>query len=193
MHGDNGRKFKDLQLPVAPKLALFGPCQLSTRVLSTYRNKYLPHALSTFWKVKQRQLAFDFPYSHQASRYLDIMLASDAKSNMDSSTLKSGTPSFDEKRAEKLEEARLGSSDSTTADSTHEAARKSMTESHGADLKKIASTRSAKEVTEELHQIMTSGEGIEYPTGAKLGLISLALCKFPFISSMATSVSKNFF
>jgi hypothetical protein len=31
---------------------------------------------------------------------------------------------------------------------------------------------------------MTSGEGIEYPTGVKLGLISLALCLSVFLMAL---------
>lgn len=112
------------------------------------------------------------------------MLAADDKSNMDASTLKSGTPSFDEKRAEKVEETRLGSSDSTVP-STKETAPESTTKAHDGDLAKVMSVKSAKEVTEEMNRIMTSGEGVEYPTGAKLGLISLALCEYHLIPSDA--------
>jgi hypothetical protein len=185
---------KDFPAGLAPvATAVPSPCPSAmssvnkglNRLIEIIRSRALSFRLS---QSKQRE----FPYSHQASRYSDIMLASDEKSNMDSSTMKSGTPSFDEKRAEKVEEARLGSRDSTTADSTRDAPRESMSENHGADLKQVASTRSAKEVTEELNRIMTSGEGVEYPTGAKLGLISLALCKSCFlVCSMVTNVIKE--
>lgn len=45
------------------------------------------------------------------------------------------------------------------------------------------------DTTVELTKIMTSAEGVEYPTGLKLGLISLALCLSVFlIALVCTSV-----
>lgn len=107
-----------------------------------------------------------------------MLSADDQKSlsNMDNaSTLrKSPTPSLNEKAvATGSISSREGSSSptpSTTKNGVHE--------QHNA-LEKVTTTRSIKSVAEaqkDLDRIMTSGEGVEYPTGAKLALISLALC-----------------
>ncbi|PQE27354.1 putative DHA14-like major facilitator ABC transporter protein [Rutstroemia sp. NJR-2017a WRK4] len=53
----------------------------------------------------------------------------------------------------------------------------------------LKKTRSAKEVqAEELQRINTSAEGVEYPTGVKLGLISLALCLSVFLMALDNSI-----
>jgi hypothetical protein len=47
---------------------------------------------------------------------------------------------------------------------------------------------SAKEAQAELTKIMTSGEGVEYPTGMKLNLISLALCLSVFLMALDNTI-----
>ncbi|KAH7382083.1 putative HC-toxin efflux carrier [Cadophora sp. MPI-SDFR-AT-0126] len=53
------------------------------------------------------------------------------------------------------------------------------------DLKKV---KTAKEAQEELNRVMTSGEGIEYPTSLKLGLITLALCLSVFLMALDNTI-----
>ncbi|KAL3423692.1 major facilitator superfamily transporter [Phlyctema vagabunda] len=49
--------------------------------------------------------------------------------------------------------------------------------------------QSAREVAAaELQKVMTSGEGIEYPTGVKLGLISLSLCLSVFLMALDNTI-----
>ncbi len=45
--------------------------------------------------------------------------------------------------------------------------------------------KTEKEV--ELTRVMTSAEGVEYPTGVKLGLISLALCLSVFLIALVVT------
>ncbi|KAI9650269.1 MFS sugar transporter [Ciborinia camelliae] len=53
----------------------------------------------------------------------------------------------------------------------------------------LKKTKSAAEVhQEELNRVMTSVEGIEYPTGVKLQLISLALCLSVFLMALDNSI-----
>jgi len=52
-------------------------------------------------------------------------------------------------------------------------------------LKKVIS---AAEAQAELSKIMTSGEGVEYPTGLKLNLISLALCLSVFLMALDNTI-----
>ncbi|KAG0650946.1 Aspyridones efflux [Hyphodiscus hymeniophilus] len=60
-------------------------------------------------------------------------------------------------------------------------------EDHG--LKQVTSkAMSAKEAQEELTKVMTSGEGVEYPTGMKLNLISLALCLSVFLMALDNTI-----
>lgn len=104
-----------------------------------------------------------------------MLSADDQKSNMDASTLnKSPTPSLDEKAA-----AREPSISSRESLSSPTPSTKNVTHEHHHALEKVTTTRSIKSAAEaqkDLDRIMTSGEGVEYPTGAKLALISLALC-----------------
>jgi hypothetical protein len=108
------------------------------------------------------------------------MTTNDERSIMDSSTLKSGSPSIDEKpRIEAEESSRQGSRSPSPAPSV-------KNEQHGEpELRKVASV---KEAQAELNRIMTSGEGIEYPTGVKLGLISMALCFSVFLIALDNSI-----
>jgi len=88
-----------------------------------------------------------------------------------SDTLKSASRSIDEKTAEvEAEELQQGSS---SAAPTNDGLTKTKTE-----------TSIAKEAQAELTKIMTSAEGVEYPTGVKLGLISLALCLSVFLMAL---------
>lgn len=47
---------------------------------------------------------------------------------------------------------------------------------------------SAKDAMAELNRVMTSGEGIEYPTGARLNLVSLALCLSVFLMALDNTI-----
>jgi hypothetical protein len=49
-------------------------------------------------------------------------------------------------------------------------------------------TMSAKEAMAELNRVMTSGAGIEYPTGARLNLVSLALCLSVFLMALDNTI-----
>jgi hypothetical protein len=53
------------------------------------------------------------------------------------------------------------------------------------ELKKVMSVAEAQA---ELSKVMTSGEGIEYPTGLKLNLISLALCLSVFLMALDNTI-----
>ncbi|KAH6666631.1 putative HC-toxin efflux carrier [Halenospora varia] len=111
------------------------------------------------------------------------MLAAEEKSTMDDSTLKSGSPSIDEKATRKADDSvREGSSSPTPTPSVHDGAH----EGHGhLELKK---TLTAKEAQAELDRIMTSGEGVVYPTGMALGLISMALCLSVFLMALDNTI-----
>lgn len=104
----------------------------------------------------------------------------DEKHNVDSSapTLRnSKTPSLEEKDTAQVPitaERPLSSSSSSLPASKD-----------GDDLKKI---KSASEVQEELTKVMTSGEGIEYPTGLRLGLLTLALCLSVFLMALDNTI-----
>jgi hypothetical protein len=54
------------------------------------------------------------------------------------------------------------------------------------ELHKVTSAKDAAEV--ELTRIMTSGDGVEYPTGAKLQLICLALCLSVFLMALVLAL-----
>jgi hypothetical protein len=54
-----------------------------------------------------------------------------------------------------------------------------------AELKKVMS---AKEAMAELNRVMTSGEGIEYPTGISLHLVSMALCLSVFLMALDNTI-----
>jgi hypothetical protein len=93
-----------------------------------------------------------------------------------SDTLKSVSRSIDEKtaEAEAEESVRRGySSPAPAALATDD----ELT-------KKTTATSIAKEAQAELTKIITSAEGVEYPTGVKLGLISLALCLSVFLMAL---------
>jgi hypothetical protein len=47
---------------------------------------------------------------------------------------------------------------------------------------------SAKEAMAELNRIMTSGEGVEYPTGISLHLVSMALCLAVFLMALDNTI-----
>ena len=65
---------------------------------------------------------------------------------------------------------------------------------HGADLQATESRGSlrkvatAAEAQAELNRIMTTGEGVEYPTGIKLALISIALCLSVFLMALDNTI-----
>jgi len=97
---------------------------------------------------------------------------------------------MDEKPHRKMEDAAsvLSSHSATlhekveTGQSTGDATQSPVEEKH--DLKVF----SAKDAQEELTKIMTSGEGVEYPTGVKLQLISLALCLSVFLMALDNTI-----
>ncbi|RDL36683.1 MFS general substrate transporter [Venustampulla echinocandica] len=112
------------------------------------------------------------------------MAVADEKS-VGSSTLKSGTPSMDEKHAHSegepsVHQGSTGSPAHSVRDLNNEQAQP--------DLEQVASRKSGKELQAELSRIMTSGEGVEYPTGMKLGLISLALCLSVFLMALDNTI-----
>ncbi len=90
-----------------------------------------------------------------------------------SETLKveSQRASFDEKTNEAEASVKEGTQDPTPAPSIH----------NGNDLHHITTT---KEAGENVEKINTRAEGTEYPTGIKLGLISLALCLSVFLMAL---------
>jgi hypothetical protein len=95
-----------------------------------------------------------------------------------SETLKSAIPSIDEKAGEAENSVREGSQTPEPTPSNANAARVST----DSGLRKVHST--TKDVQDEITRVMTSGEGVEYPTGVKLGLISLALCLSVFLMAL---------
>ncbi|KAF8863427.1 putative HC-toxin efflux carrier [Acephala macrosclerotiorum] len=87
-----------------------------------------------------------------------------------SETLKSAPASVNEKAQLEAEESvRQGSSSPTPTPSIRDATREGVT---SADLEKVN----------------TSAEGVEYPTGVKLGLISLALCLSVFLMALDNTI-----
>ena len=86
--------------------------------------------------------------------------------------LSSSSPSLSEKGA--LAEAEKQASVRSSAPTT-------PAKKDGHDLDKVIS---AKEAHVELNRVMTSGEGVEYPTGIKLGLVTLALCLSVFLMAL---------
>jgi hypothetical protein len=52
----------------------------------------------------------------------------------------------------------------------------------------LGKVMSAKDAMAELNRVMTSGEGIEYPTGARLNLVSLALCLSVFLMALDNTI-----
>jgi hypothetical protein len=91
-----------------------------------------------------------------------------------SETLKSATPSVNEKvrEAEGREDSVREGSQTPNAEAVN----------NEDGLGKVHSA--TKQAQDELTRVMTSGEGIEYPTGVKLGLISLALCLSVFLMAL---------
>ena len=95
-----------------------------------------------------------------------------------SETLKSAISSIDEKAGEAENSVREGSQTPEPTASNANAARVST----DSGLRRVHST--TKDVQDEITRVMTSGEGVEYPTGVKLGLISLALCLSVFLIAL---------
>jgi hypothetical protein len=95
-----------------------------------------------------------------------------------SETLKSAIPSIDEKAGEAENSVREGSQTPEPTASNANASRVST----DSGLRRVHST--TKDVQDEITRVMTSGEGVEYPTGVKLGLISLALCLSVFLIAL---------
>jgi len=54
----------------------------------------------------------------------------------------------------------------------------------GVDINRVATAKEAKEAGVDIEKINTSAEGIEYPQGLALGLISLALCLSVFLMAL---------
>jgi hypothetical protein len=96
-----------------------------------------------------------------------------------SETLKSANPSINEKASEAEDSAREGSPSPTLEPTVSNATARVSTDS---GMRKVHST--TKQAQDELTRVMASGEGIEYPTGVKLSLISLALCLSVFLMAL---------
>jgi hypothetical protein len=86
---------------------------------------------------------------------------------------------------------------STSSPSDSEKATQSMREatrspspvpSHKDEEPGLKKVMSAAEAQAELSKVMTSGEGVEYPTGLKLNLISLALCLSVFLMALDNTI-----
>lgn len=58
-------------------------------------------------------------------------------------------------------------------------------ETQEADLAPVVST---KEAMEELNRVMTSGDGVEYPTGLPLTLVTIALCMSVFLMALDNTI-----
>ncbi|CAG8971738.1 hypothetical protein HYALB_00007218 [Hymenoscyphus albidus] len=116
------------------------------------------------------------------------MVGTDQQSNMDASTLnnKTAPPSLDDQTADKgtsVELKDLSKANSTTPEVS--------ANDEPIGLTKVATTKSimsAKDAQQELDRIMTSGANVEYPTGAKLALISLALCLSVFLIALDNTI-----
>jgi hypothetical protein len=89
-----------------------------------------------------------------------------------SETLKETSPSMSDK-------ASLHSQSATAEKTT-------STEPPKEDATKLKKVMSAAEAQAELNRVMSTGEGIEYPTGVKLGLITLALCLSVFLMALVS-------
>jgi hypothetical protein len=110
-----------------------------------------------------------------------IMTDEKPKTNMEetSSVVSSPTASLTEKTLEAEQSTREATrSPSPTVDP-------SVRAEETPELKKVVS---AKEAQAELTKIMTSGEGVEYPTGVTLNLISLALCLSVFLMALDNTI-----
>ena len=84
-----------------------------------------------------------------------------------------------------LKEKTLEAEQSTREDTRSPTPAPSVTAEEAPELEKVLS---AKEAQAELTKIMTSGEGVEDPTGGKLNLISLALCLSVFLMALDNTI-----
>lgn len=126
-----------------------------------------PHCLFPYWRIC---CCLSSCSNVAPSLIRQITMASPKKSVMDDSTsetLKSTNVSVNEKNVESY---RKGSQSPTPEPSVKE----------GDEEPKVIPA----DATVELTKIMTSAEGVEYPTGLKLGLISLALCLSVFLIAL---------
>ncbi|KAE9381430.1 putative HC-toxin efflux carrier [Stipitochalara longipes BDJ] len=103
-----------------------------------------------------------------------------------SDTLKSASPSVNEKAREAEDSVREGTQSPTPDPEPTNISNKEARVSTDSGLRKVHST--TKDVQDELTRVMTSGEGIEYPTGVKLSLISLALCLSVFLMALDNTI-----
>lgn len=94
-----------------------------------------------------------------------------------SEILKSTSPSL----AEKSHEAQADVQAKVPESSVNNSQNVNREEEDGA-LKRVIST--TKEAQDELTRVMTSEVGVEYPTGLRLNLISLALCLSVFLMAL---------
>ena len=106
-----------------------------------------------------------------------------------SETLKSATPSINNEKSREAEDSVREGSQSPTPNPEPKVSNVEARVSTDSGIKKVHST--TKDVQDELTRVMTSGEGVEYPTGAKLGLISLALCLSVFLMALACKILPN--
>jgi hypothetical protein len=97
----------------------------------------------------------------------------------DKASLYSSSPSLTEK-------ASAVEAGQSTGEGTRSPAPSVREHNDGApELKKVMS---AAEAQVELSRVMTSAEGIEYPTGLKLNLVSLALCLSVFLMALDNTI-----
>jgi hypothetical protein len=106
-----------------------------------------------------------------------------------SETLKSPSPSVNNEKAREADASvRQGSQ---TPDLRPTASNVDHVNNEG-ELRNVHPTTTTKEAQDELTRVMTSGEGIEYPTGVKLSLISLALCLSVFLMALVCAALSSF-
>ena len=80
----------------------------------------------------------------------------------------------------------------SASEKTLPAANKNVADENATDdaprLAGLVAVVSAKGVVAELDRIMTSGDGIEYPTGTRLNLVTLALCLSVFLMALDNTI-----
>jgi len=96
------------------------------------------------------------------------------------STYSTSSPSITAEKAS-AKDAGLSTKEATTRPS-------SPVPSHKNEVQSLKKVMSAAEAQAELSKIMTSGDGVEYPTGIKLNLISLALCLSVFLMALDNTI-----
>lgn len=94
--------------------------------------------------------------------------------------------------SETLKETSPSMSDKASVHSQSAVAEKTTSAEPPKDGTKLKKVMSAAEAQAELNRVMSTGEGVEYPTGVRLGLITLALCLSVFLMALV-SLTCSFF